>query len=142
MTQENVELVRSIYAAWERGDYSSAGWAHPEIEWEFAADGPSPRGGTGLAGMAEDWGAYISAFEEFHHKADEYLELDGERVLVLQHLSGHGKTSGLDLDQVPAQGAVLFHIRDGKVTRLVGYFHRERALADFGLSEQDVHAES
>jgi ketosteroid isomerase-like protein len=142
MSQENVEFIRSIYAAWERGDYSSTDWAHPEIEWEFAADGPAPRGGTGLAGMANDWGAYISAFEEFRHKADEYLELDRERVLVLQHLSGHGKTSGLDLDQVPAQGAVLFHICDGKVTRLVGYFHRERALADFGLSEQNAHADS
>ena len=136
MSQENVEIVRSIYAAWERGDYSSTEWAHPEIEWEFAADGPSPRAGTGLAGMAEDWREYISDFEEFHHVVDEYLELDDERVLVLQHFSGRGRTSGLDLEQVPSQGAaVLFHIRDGKVTRLVGYFERERALEAAGLKE-------
>ena len=143
MSQQNVEVVRSIYAAWERGDYSSTDWAHPEIEWEFAADGPSPRGGTGLAGMAKDWREYISAIEHLHHQADKYLDLDGERVLVLQRLIGRGKTSGLDIDQVPSQGgAVLFHVRDGKVTRLVGYFHRERALADFGLSERDAHADS
>jgi ketosteroid isomerase-like protein len=143
MSQENVELVQSIYAAWERGDYSSAEWAHPEIEWEFAADGPAPRGGTGLAGMAKDWGGYIGAYEEFHHKADKYLELDSERVLVLQRLIGRGKTSGLDIEQVPSQGgAVMFHVRDGKVTRLVGYFHRERALADLGLSEQGAPADS
>jgi ketosteroid isomerase-like protein len=136
VSSANLDLAHSIYAAWERGDYSSAEWAHPEIEWEFAADGPAPRGGTGLAGMAKDWRDYISPYEDFHHKADEYLELDGERVLVLQQLIGHGKTSGLDLVRVPTQGAVLFHIRDGKVTRLVGYFHRERALADFGLSSE------
>jgi hypothetical protein len=41
MASENVELVRLIWTAWERGDYGSAEWAHPQIEFAFP-DGPDP----------------------------------------------------------------------------------------------------
>ena len=34
MASANLKLVRSLYTAWERGDYSYTEWAHPEIEFE------------------------------------------------------------------------------------------------------------
>ena len=49
---ENLDLVRSIYADWERGEYRSTEWAHPEIENEIVG-GPSPGSWKGLVGMAE-----------------------------------------------------------------------------------------
>jgi hypothetical protein len=72
MTSANVDLVRSIYSAWERGDYSSAEWAHPEIDFVMA-DGPSPGSWTGLAGMAEGYRDWLSAWEEFRAEPEEYL---------------------------------------------------------------------
>ena len=46
---ESLDLVRSIQAAWERRDYSSAEWAHPEIDF-VVAGGPTPGGWIGLGG--------------------------------------------------------------------------------------------
>jgi hypothetical protein len=45
---------------------------------------------------------------------------------------GRGRISGLELGGHGGGGADLFHVRDGKVTRLVIYFEREHALADLG----------
>jgi ketosteroid isomerase-like protein len=58
--------------------------------------------------------------------------LDADRVLVLSKFSGRGKTSGLAVDQSVAQ---VFEIHDGRVTRIVVYFDRRRALSDLGLTE-------
>jgi len=127
--------VRSLYPAWERGDWSSVEWAHPKIEFVIA-DGPTPGSWKGLAGMVEGFRGILSAWEDWRTEAEKYLELGGERVLVLVHLSGRGKTSGVDVGQLRANGANLFHISGGKVTRLVIYWDRERALADLGLSSE------
>ena len=131
---ENVDFVRSIYAASERGDFSSVEWAHPEIEFVIA-DGPSPGSWAGLAGMAEGFRDFVSAWEEVHTEVDEYLELDDERVVVLVRFSGRGKKSGLELAQMRTKGAHLAHVRGGKVTKAVFYW--DRALADLGLAPED-----
>jgi ketosteroid isomerase-like protein len=130
----NVDLVRSIYAAWEHGDYGSAEWAHPDIELVIP-DGPDPGKWKGLAGMTATARERLSAFERFYAKAEAFYELDGERVLVLERRSGQGKTSGLGLGELQARGAKLFHIAGGKVVRLVDWWNRDRALADLGLKE-------
>ena len=132
---ENLDLVRSIYAAWERGDWNSAEWAHPEIEMAFV-DGPNPGSWKGLAGMAHGTRELLNAWDDYSVRAEEYREIDGERILVLMRASGRGKTSSLELGQIAPKAAALLHVRDRKVTKLVAYFDGDRALADLGLDSE------
>jgi ketosteroid isomerase-like protein len=125
----NLEILRSIFARWGHGDYEAIDWADPEIEFVIA-DGPAPSSSTGVAAMAKAWSDVLSPWEGFTSEAEEYRELDGERVLVLLQNTGRGKGSGMELDQVMTRTANLFHIRGGKVTKLVIYFDRDRALAE------------
>jgi ketosteroid isomerase-like protein len=131
---ENLDLVRSIYADWERGDFSAADWADPNIELVYV-DGPDPGSWRGQAGMAEGFLNTLTAWKDVTATADEYRELDDRRVLALDRRSARGKTSGLELAELRTKGATLWHVNDGKVVKLVLYWDRDRALADLGLEE-------
>ena len=130
MPSANLDLVRSIYAAHERGDFSSTDWASSEIEFVFT-DGPEPGSYKGQGAMAKAMRDFLSAWEGYRTEPEEYREIDGEHVYVPLHISGRGKTSGLEMEH---SAASLFTLRSGKVTRLVIYWDRDRALADLGLT--------
>jgi ketosteroid isomerase-like protein len=130
-TSTNLDLVRSLYADWERGDYFSRGdWAHPEIEF-LIIGGPEPGNWTGLSGMARGFRAWLDAWVDLQTKVKEFRSLSDERVLVFGYMSGRGKTSGVEVKM----GFVnVLDIRDGKVVRLCLYGDRDRALADLGVT--------
>lgn len=130
---ENLDLVRSIYAEWVRGDWTSAEWADPEIHF-VVPDGPTPFDSTGVE-MARNWRNWLSAWEGYRIEAEEYRELDDGRVLVLSRSGARGKTSGLDVEQAGSRAAQVFEIRGRKVRELIGYNERDHALADLGLTE-------
>ena len=134
-TSANLDLVRSIYADWERGDFDRADWAHPEIQL-VGADGPSAGAWTGLSAMRDTWREWLSAWDDWRVEAEEYQELEDGSVLVLVRQSGRGKTSRIEIGRTPGGHATLFHFRDDKVDRLVIYADRDRALADLGLAPE------
>jgi ketosteroid isomerase-like protein len=129
---ENLDLVRSIYADWERGDFSSADWADPDIEFAFA-DGPEPGRWTGRQEMAKRYGEWLAGWKDFQAEPERLIVVDSTRILVLVHNSGRGRRSGVEMEHRSV--ANLFEIEDGQVTRLVLYWDRNRALADLGLAE-------
>jgi ketosteroid isomerase-like protein len=133
---ENLDLVRSIYADWERGDFSSAAWADPEIEFRTVG-GPDAVSATGLEGMMSAWRTFLGSWEGHHTEPANYREVGDGRVLVCGPVSTRGRGSGLDLR---SSVATLFEVRDAKVVRLVLYWDAERALADLGTDPDEARA--
>lgn len=132
MATANVDLVRSLFTRFERGDYASAEWADPQIEY-IVADGPAPGTWVGLAQMAECWRDIFDAWDDLGGEVEEYRGLDDGCVLVLTRRRGRGRTSGVEIGQMRSSGAHLLTLRDGIVSKYVFDWDRDRALADLGL---------
>jgi ketosteroid isomerase-like protein len=98
MSQENVELVRSAFAAWNRGDLDAwlAHWdEHAQIyPLRAQLEGRPYHGHKGLrrflADMAEDW-------EGLRFEMDEIREAD-EQIVGSGRFQARGRVSGIELD--------------------------------------------
>jgi ketosteroid isomerase-like protein len=134
MSQENVEVVKRIFRAWERGDFSSVDWAAPDIEFVLHSrrEGPGDEVLHGAEAMGRAWGEWLSAWDEFRLTAQRFIDL-GDEVVVLVEFGGRGKTSGAPIEQL--SGGNLFTFRDGKVIRLTTYSDRREALEAAGLRQ-------
>lgn len=129
MSQENVEIVRAIYGSWVKGDFSSADWTSPDIEFVSIFDRTASRG---LEARARRWREVLDAYEDLAVLPEEVIDA-GEQVVVLVRFRGRGKGSGAPVTDF--DGANLFTLRDGKVVRLVLYGDRAEALEAAGLGE-------
>ena len=136
MSEENVEVVRRIYEAVERGDADTVlALYDPEIEWVFAR---SPfrrmfkqdiyRGYEGLRSFIRE--RYEDAWEEIEDELRELIDA-GDHVISVISTHGRGRASGAEVATVHAG---LWTIRGGKVVR-VEWMNRDEALEAAGPSE-------
>jgi ketosteroid isomerase-like protein len=126
--EENVEIVRSIHRAWEKGDFSSADWADPDIEYSPPHERRLSRGVTE---MGRRFGEWIAAWENLRVSAEKIVGAD-DRVVVLNRFQGRGKESGTPT--VDFSGASFFTLREGKVVILEFFWDHQEALEAAGLS--------
>jgi ketosteroid isomerase-like protein len=134
MSEENVELVRRNYEAFERGgldqwmEYWSDDLDYRPVRGDLTDPGPI-RGKVAMRANIEDW---IDTFEEFWFKPVELIDAGRETVVAIERFGGRAKLSGVETDQTCA---VVFTIRDGMISRCREYATREEAVDAAGLRE-------
>ena len=138
MSQENVEIVKAWYDAYNREDWDAMFKdTAPGFEVDLSrAVGPW-RGVFGLDQFRRVVGEFRETWESARMEPHEFIEA-GDLVVVpgTQHLKGRG---GIE---VVVRGTFVWRIRNGAVERVTMYQERQDALEDLGLSEQDAHADS
>jgi ketosteroid isomerase-like protein len=134
MSQENVEIVRSVYAALNCGDRETAvGLAHPEVVLDATRNVFNPKTYIGKDGLRQWLTDMDDVWEGIHSEQNEFIDA-GDRVVVIYRLVGKGKGSGVEVVGPP--NAAVLTIRDGLVIRSeIGYTDRREALEAVGLSE-------
>jgi ketosteroid isomerase-like protein len=130
VSKENVQIVKEIYSAWERGNFSSVEWADPEIE--FLIPGVDQSAQRGIDAMAHAWAEWLRAFSDFSVEARGLIDA-GDKVVVEQAFHGRGQGSGIPLEMVP--GAAVLTLRDGKVVRFHGTRTLEEAREEAGIRD-------
>ena len=138
MSQENVELVRRLYAelasegstqefAQRMSDDGLGRFLDPEIEWVPVPESLlSVDSYHGFDGVRRFWGEFLSAWQRYRV---ETLRFDdaGDRVAVVVHIVG--RTHELEVDETRSS---LLTVRDGRVVRVESFADPDGARQGMG----------
>jgi ketosteroid isomerase-like protein len=129
-----VEVVRSgVTVLSEPGLTGAAEFWHPAINYRAIEGAPDDVGEmNGIEAVlryVQDW---FGTFDDFKSEPEELLDMGGDQVVAVVHISGRAKSSGIPTE---LRYAALYTIRDGKMARVREYATRAEALKAAGLEE-------
>ncbi len=138
MSQENVEIVRASYEAWNSGDtdalrelYDPNAMTLTDLEgW------PEPGPLIGREAVMRQFERQREAFDADAVEAISFIHA-GDRVVVrmVWRGVGHGPEANMEMTAV-------FTVRKSKIRYLEFFWDHTEALETLGLSEQGAHADS
>ena len=132
MSQENVEVVRSLYEAWQRDGFGVVPeLMDPAIEWVNPPYAVEPGTRSGYDGFAAAAQAFVDVYEFYRASAVEMHDI-GERVAVRARVATRSKGKGVLID---TERGYVFDLRDGKVIRFAWFNNPAEALEAVGLEE-------
>ncbi len=133
MSQENVEIVRAAFGAFERGDMEGVlRLCDENVEITQAAELLDvSRHQHGHAGVLEAFALWPDQWDDFRVEILRIADVGG-RVLVTAMNHGRGKGSGV---QVELRFSFLFSLRGGKIVEWRIFVREDEALEAAGLAE-------
>jgi ketosteroid isomerase-like protein len=137
MSQENVEIVRSLFQATARRDTATVlALYDPEVEWNNT-QGPlqgliERKVYRGYEGLRLWWREYQEPWESTWEEVEDLIDA-GDQVVSVQTSHARGRASGVAVDL--AHFAAVWTIRQGKIVRVALFTTRADALDAAGVRE-------
>jgi ketosteroid isomerase-like protein len=137
MSQENVEIVRTLLEGFARRDHERAfDFYDHDIEWDASAAGDINADIAGVYyghdGVRDYWRAWLSAWRDLDFEVQDVLGAGDEVVALIRNQHQWGRHSGIQTEMPPY--ALIFTMRDGKVVRWRSLPDQESALKAVGLA--------
>lgn len=132
MSRENVEIVRRIYEAVDRGDLETANsYIHPEIEFHTYVHAPEAGVYRGKEAVRKYNEELFGQFESLRIEVEELVDA-GDRVIVVttQHAVPKGGQQEIEVHM-----AEVWTVRDLLLAERHSYSSRVEALEAAGLAE-------
>jgi ketosteroid isomerase-like protein len=134
MSQENVEIIRQQFEAFNGGDRAAfLGLYDEDIVLHIAP--PSIDAGSyyGAEEVERQYSRLFAPFgKTYRVEIDELIDA-GDSVVVFSRAKGRGRRSGVEVEGLPACG--IFTMRGGKIIRIDHPADRAEALEAVGLLE-------
>ena len=135
MAEDNVEIVRRAYEAFNRGDFDSAlEFLAPEVEWQMPPNLPDVGVWVGRDQVIARMEEFFEVFDELQVQVEELIAA-GDRVVALVRYKGRGSATGLEIEGAGLDSQV-WTLRDGKVIRLELHGGTTGALEAAGLEDR------
>ena len=130
MSQANVEVVRTVFDAVNRGEWDTVLASYsPDTEWDDRDLRPEGAIHRGIDAMRSEMRAWFGTWANYWQEIEQVHDA-GENVVVVVHESGEGKGSGAVMDQ---RIGVVITVRGGLIVRTRLYRDPAEALEAGGL---------
>jgi ketosteroid isomerase-like protein len=127
MSEENVQLVRRIYDAWD-SDQSAREFISADVEYvnpTYAVEG-------GVRQGRKSFSLVRDTYEDFKIRVERFIDAGGDHVVVLAHYTASGRGSGVPLE---GEHGYVWTVRDGQAVRFRWFSSHAEALDAAGLPE-------